>query len=340
MSKPSILITGGSGFLGRYLVQILRPEYDVFVISRSGNTEIEGDLCKWNAGVDLNKLKYKNFKAMIHLAGLYDLRASDLQCFQNNIMGTQIALKLAEDLSISLFFNASSIAAAINVPSPQVGPYDLNFHKAFPDPYAMSKACVEQALKLRERSNSISIINLRLGVLVGDTFGSKILRIDGPYHLPSVLIKLKVYLEKFLMPLPLPGAQTQKIPLVPVNSAAEAIANLLKWALSNAECKAYKSFHLTPNKPLPLKEFYECTLKYLQIKNKGVVLVDNYFTSSLNQLAHHILKFPEAELNYLNQFPLYDSGDTESILGKDWCPEFCQYEKSFWSGYEKILANC
>jgi hypothetical protein len=52
-----------------------------------------------------------------------------------------------------------------------------------------------------------------------------------------------------------------------------------------------------------------------------------------------IVGFPEEQLRYVLKLPLYDSSETQKVLGADWCPEFPQYEKAFWSGYEKYISN-
>nr|BFD68290.1 hypothetical protein HAGR004_33120 [Bdellovibrio sp. HAGR004] len=45
MTKPRILVTGGTGFLGKRVLPLLREKFEVDVLSRSGKTEVQGDLC-------------------------------------------------------------------------------------------------------------------------------------------------------------------------------------------------------------------------------------------------------------------------------------------------------
>lgn len=340
-NSKKIIVTGGTGFLGQHLIPLLKKHHDVFVISRSGKTEIFGDLTKWDGHIQYDILSHIQFDAMIHLGGRYDLRATEVECGQSNIMGTSTALKICEKLKIPLFMNASSVAAAINTNRKKVFPEDLNFQNEFPDFYSHSKAHVEQMLKNWMGNSIQKIINLRLGVLIGDSETGSILRIDGPYHMPMLLEPLKKQIELFPTPLLLPGHEQTRLPLVPVDKAATAIQQLLEKALNtNTFSSGFTSLHLTPKKGIKVADLYRKTFDYLNINHKGIILVDSIPAFILGPLSEIIFQFPREELNYLLKFPIYDSSATQEILGEDWCPEFNEYESLFWRGYEKIMENC
>ncbi len=336
--KLKILVTGGTGFLGSYVVPLLRDVYEVSVLSRSNKTEVRGDLCQWNAGLDLEKLRTEKFDIFLHMAGLYDLTAAHVDCFQHNISAVGTALKVAAALEIPVFINTSSVAAAINAVLPTVKPYDLNFARPFPDPYAESKALGEQVIQNWPAPFRLKL-NLRLGVLVGDTAGGKIARVDGPYHAPFAFERLRNFIEKFPTALLLPGSDKQHLPLVPVNHAAQAILRFCQWSTKKENDTVYKSFHLTPHEGLGVRELYLSTLKQLYIRNKGIKLVHQIPTYLIKQISQRAFRFPKEELSYLLHFPQYDSVETKEILGRQWCPEFREYEKAFWSGYEKYISN-
>lgn len=338
MTRPRLLVTGGTGFLGKQVIPLLREYFEVDVISRSGTTEVQGDLCHWNAGLDLEKLKKKKYALFLHMAGLYDLSAAHVDCFQHNISSMGIALKVAEALEIPYFVNTSTVAAAINSNLRLVKPNDLNFQKPFPDAYSESKALGERLLQNWPMVNTKGRINLRLGVLVGDTRKGNVDRIDGPYHAAEAFKKIRSILESIPSTLVLPGSEKTRLPIVPVDAAAKAIVKFCQWTLENKP-QEYQSYHVTPREGLSVRALYTSTLKALLIPNNNIKLIDNVSDTVIMKVSKYVAKFPEEQLHYLLHFPIYDSRSTREILGENWCPEFSEYEQSFWSGYEAFVSN-
>lgn len=338
MTKPRILVTGGTGFLGKRVIPLLREKFVVDVLSRSGRTEVQGDLTHWNAGLDLENMKDHKYDLFLHMAGLYDLTASQVDCNQHNISSMGIALKVCEALNIPFFVNTSTVAAGINSTLPVVKPMDLNFTKAFPDAYAESKAHGERVLQNWPVKNILGRINLRLGVLVGDSLTGAIERIDGPYHAPEAFNKIRTLVEAFPTALPLPGSERTRLPLVPVDTAAEAVLKFCEWTLLTRPL-GFHGFHVTPTQGLSIRDLYLSALKSQAIPHKGVVLVDHLPEALMLKLSSFLAKFPEQELYYLMNFPIYDTNRTREVLGESWCPEFSQYEQKFWSGYEAFISN-
>lgn len=337
MSRPRVLITGGTGFLGKHTVQILEKNFEVFRISRSGRTEVQGDLARWNGGLNIEELKAKKIDLFLHMAGLYDLRKSHAECFLNNIVGTNNALKICDLLEIPLFVNTSSVAAGINIPNRTIKATDLNLTRPFPDPYSESKALAEKII-INWWGPVSTRINLRLGVLVGDTDDGEILRIDGPYHIPQVFKQLHMFFKKWPGAIPLPGASDQRIPLVPVNEMARAIAKFCAYALENRP-QGYKSFYLTPSEGTSIETLYQSTFRFLYQKEKSTKLIRNIPETVIKKLSEMMLRLPEEELNYLFKFQKFDTSETRQILGDNWCSEFESFEPSFWRGYEKFVSH-
>lgn len=338
MTKPRILVTGGTGFLGKRVIPLLREKFEVDVLSRSAKTEVQGDLTHWNAGLDFNSLKDKNYQMFVHMAGLYDLTASYVDCFQHNIASMGTALKVADALGIPFFLNTSTVAAGVNSSLTSVKPNDRNFSKPFPDPYSESKALGEQLLNNWAAKSIQGRINLRLGVLVGDTKQGTIERVDGPYHAPEAFKKIRRLLESIPTSLVLPGKEQTRLPIVPVDKAAEGIVKFCEWTLLTKP-QGYQSYHLTPTYGLSVRDFYISALKYQAIPHNGIVLIDQINEALILKASNLVAKFPEEELYYLMNFPVYETTETRKVLGENWCPEFKEYESTFWSGYEAFVSH-
>lgn len=337
MNKPRVLLSGGTGFLGKQILPLLNQWAEVDIISRSGKTSVKGDLSLWDGGMDLELLTEKKYAAFIHLAGLYDLTAERDAVLLNNVVATSNALAVAQKAEIPIFVNASSIASATNILKPSVSPYDLSFTTKFPDYYAESKALGEQLL-INWSDGVPSRLNLRFGILIGDSIEGKIERIDGPYHTPQVMKKIGDMLNSWGKMMIFPGNEKVHLPLVPVNQAAAAANNLIKWMFEK-QMEGYKSFHLSPQEGLSVRGLYSSTLKHLNLSN-SFLLTHHLPETLITKIGHQFLGFPEEQVRYALDLPNYDSTDTRLILGDQWCSEFSEYETIFWSGYEKFISNC
>ncbi len=126
-------ITGGTGFIGRYLIErLLKRGGTVHVLVREGSrgrleemragwgedgervVPVIGDLGQPNLGLDgeqIAELKGK-IDAFYHLAAIYDMEADEETIRLGNIEGTINAVDLANAIEAGCFNHVSSIAAA------------------------------------------------------------------------------------------------------------------------------------------------------------------------------------------------------------------------------------
>ncbi len=337
--KKRFLITGGTGFLGKEVVSGLRKnsDFELDIISRGSKAELKGDLSKWNAGLDLQKLKSNKYDVFLHMAALYDLKATRVEIFNSNVAGTNTALKIAQELEIPIFINTSSIAAATNFTKKEVTAYEIDLSSPFPDPYAESKALNEEQIKNWNNSKQLKL-NLRLGILVGHSQTGRIERLDGPYAAAPVFQKLKNWITNWPFAVPLPGNADVRMPFVPIDSAAYAVTKMCEWSLAN-KSYGYKSFHIVPENGVSAIDFYQSALDHFQILDKKFNLVSKIPKPILGKISQLLFGFPEEQLKYLLSLPRFNSLETREILGPKWCPEFDSYKNVFWSGYEKYISN-
>ncbi len=350
-----ILVTGGTGFLGRSVVPRLRKNgHTIVALSREASCpgapsaakkkdleyfQIKGDLTLWDGGWDLaadsRLADLGPFDLVLHMAALYDLNAKETQLMKHNVLGTQVALTLAQKLGIETFVNISSVAVAVNARSRRVDPTELHFENPFPDAYALSKAIAEKMVA--EWPNPLRRLNLRLGVLVGDTVTGRIERIDGPYHCPEALRKFLDWLKQIPGPLPLPGKSDRRLPLVPIDQAANGVVRALEIFVCE-KTEGHKALHLIPKFGLSVQELYASSLRHFGI-NKRVILLENIPDELSREFANRVGNLPKKELNYILRLPRLDETETREWLGETWCSEFFEYEKQFWSGYEQFVSH-
>lgn len=150
-----ILITGGAGFIGSYVNQLLQQQnYSTIILDNLSKGSplavkkgvfIEGDICDI---LFLDKLfSQYQIQAVLHFAALTDVGESvknPYQYYQNNVVGTLNLLHTMQKHSVKNFI-FSSTAAIFGIP--QTIPVSET-HPCHPiNPYGHSKHFVEQILK-------------------------------------------------------------------------------------------------------------------------------------------------------------------------------------------------
>lgn len=155
MSKGTILVTGGAGFIGSVAnKKLAEAGYDTVVLDnlKHGDrravvrgTFIEGDI--ENEALLQKIFKEHPIKAVLHFAALIDVGESVLRpvmYFQNNVFGTLNLLKIMVGHGVKRFIFSSTAAVygiPVEVPVKETTPtHPIN-------PYGESKLKVEQILK-------------------------------------------------------------------------------------------------------------------------------------------------------------------------------------------------
>ena len=166
-----IIVTGGSGKLGRTVVRTLRDEgHEVVNLDRFGEREsvTRVDLTDYGqvidaiAGVDD---RHSGVDAIVHLAAIPAPGiASDVETFHNNITSTFNVLQAARRLSITRIVYASSetvLGLPFDVPPPYI-PVDEEYPARPESTYSLVKHLEEQlAIELVRWNPELSITALR-----------------------------------------------------------------------------------------------------------------------------------------------------------------------------------
>lgn len=176
--KPSILVTGASGFIGKHLIDAVKDRYEIIAMARRSSTEAGVPFhpnirwIQWNIANNFTFNEVMGYLIgrggadyVVHLAGYYDYEYDDNPEYERtNIRGTKNVLELARQLDVKHFIFASSLAAC-NFPAQgksinEESPPDANFT------YADSKRVGEELC--REYSSYFKCSVVRLAAVFSD----------------------------------------------------------------------------------------------------------------------------------------------------------------------------
>ena len=118
---PTIIVTGASGFIGRYFLEFIKEDYNVIAIARRSSTEagipfhphinwVQWDIANKRHFYEV--LGYVMGKGgadyLVHLAGYYDYEYDDNPEYKRtNITGTQNVMELAKKVNVKHYLFAS-----------------------------------------------------------------------------------------------------------------------------------------------------------------------------------------------------------------------------------------
>jgi nucleoside-diphosphate-sugar epimerase len=175
MTKPGLIITGATGFLGSRLIKELHPHYEIYALGRRTPQEagaLQGPDIHWFC-VDIGYFEplreaFYQIRQMggadllLHLAGYYDFTGEQHpEYLRTNVNGTRNVLELAVPLNLKRFFFTSSIAAC---PFPKPGEFITeDTPPTASPPYSQSKRKGEEML--REYQDHIPACIVRLAAV-------------------------------------------------------------------------------------------------------------------------------------------------------------------------------
>jgi len=240
-----IFITGGTGYLGRYMVKELSTQVDsVYLLvqrkylkraqkdfsSFKNVIPLAGDIKSpqiFDSPEDGEKLRDK-IDLIVHGAGCSEHDADYFTCFFKNVVGTQNVLQFAKTVSNLKLVHYVSTLAVNGDYKGKLAEEGLNHGQKFSNHFAKSKFDAE--LIFREFDlGSVKKRIYRLGALVGDNFEGELPRSRGPYPFFERLINLrpKRFLLETLKYLPMPFEKKSIIPLIPVRDASKILSSYI-----------------------------------------------------------------------------------------------------------------
>jgi len=360
----SYFLTGGTGFIGRFLVEKLLARGDTIyllvqekslgryeqLLERVGASNEEvvaiiGSLTEPGLGIsdqDMKTLKNK-VTHFYHLAAIYDLYASAEIQESVNVEGTRNAVQAAEAMGAKCFHQVSSIAAA--------GLYKGTFRE---DMFEEAEKLNNPYLKTKHESEKVVREECKIpwrvyrpGMVVGHSKTGEIDKIDGPYYFFKMLQKVRSALPQWM---PTIGIEGGRLNIVPVDFIVNAIDHI-----SHVEGEDNGCFHLTDPDPYKVGEvlniFAEAghaptmTMRIdsrmfgfvpPMIRNgiKNLPPVKRITSALLNDFG-----IPDSAMEFINYPTRFDSRETERVLSGSGIevPRLSDYAPAIWDYWERNL---
>ena len=354
------LVTGGTGFIGRHLLQrFARREGTTFVLVRPGSRErleafvesigareslkaVTGDITAPGLGIDASLLHDLRHADVFHLAAVYDLEAAAEENERANVEGTRRVVELAAKVGGRLH-HMSSIAVAGSHWKGKFTEEMFDEGQNLDHPYFKTKYEAEAIV----RSAGVAFRIYRPGLVIGSSETGEADRIDGPYYAFKLIQRLRNAIPPWV---PLVGIEGGEINVVPVDYVARAMD-----AIGHMEGLDGRTFHLTDPAARNLGEVTNefCRAAHapqftLRVDSRAGAMLPKDMRAMVGHwdvaqtLKRRLLegvRIPEAALSYVSNRARFTCVTTQEVLRGTGvaCPPLHTYAWKVWDHWERHL---
>ncbi|MDP2908349.1 MAG: SDR family oxidoreductase [Nanoarchaeota archaeon] len=334
----SILVTGGTGFIGGNLVEKLledennkisiltEPSYvgafkQMFFKHKKRYAGIEnrlnmliGDITK--KGLGLNKIP--EFDDVYHLAAIYLLEVKKSIAEKVNVEGTKNVVDLVKKIKGLKAFNYVSTCYVSGDRKGRVYEDELDKGQKFNNHYEETKFKAE--IIVREDMKQLPTRIFRPAITVGSSKTGETISFNGLYFAFEALNRTLLSYPSLLA---LPGKGNSKVNFVPVDYLIEAMA-----AIAVKEETIGKTFQIADPNPLTANEIIDISCKEFKVK-KPIIGHMPYFLAktSFDLGLGKILRIQKELIPYMDAKTEYDTTNTNKALEGTGvrCPRLDEY---------------
>lgn len=356
------VVTGATGFIGKFLIeQLLQDEgVTVHALVRDGSEakfealksrfaslpgklqRLAGDVTQADvvSAASLKKL-VGNVQHVFHLAAVYDMGMSDDTANRINIEGTRNVLAFVKALGGEVrLHHVSSIAVAGASFSGRFTEKMFDEGQNVDHPYYRSKFESEAIVR---NECAVPYRIYRPGIVVGHSETGEMDKIDGPYYFFKSVQKISFGLPKWI---PLIGIEGGRVPIVPVDYVAKALKVIGLAKAGDGQC-----FHLVQSDAPTVGDLLQTLLKAahgpeittkLDIPSGLLKLADEAtkrVPGNIEKMLSKALGAPLSTISYVRNEAVFDDQQTRKALRGSGvsCPDFRDYAQALWEFWELFL---
>lgn len=254
----NVLVTGGGGFLGTYIVKaLLARDHKVTSMSRQSYIHLD-ELGVKTLQVDISDLSQlsevdlNEFDAIIHTAAFAGVWGDKDKFYKINYEGSKNIFDLALKYKIKYFIYTSSPSVVFGEDDIENGDETIEYPNKFFTDYAKTKAMAEQYI-LNKNNNEIQCISIRPHLIWGP---------GDPHLIPRIIQKARRGKLKQV------GTGENLVDIIYVENAALAHVNALEAMVKNPELKK-EAYFVGQETPVNLWEFINQILQINKIEAVG-----------------------------------------------------------------------
>lgn len=357
-------LTGGTGFIGRFLVEkLLARGGTVYVLVREQSQDkltqlrerwgadesrvkaVIGDLTSPDLGIDAKTMKSLkgNIDHFFHLAAVYDMGADEKAQQATNIEGTLNAVGAAAALEAGCFHHVSSIAAA--------GMFKGTFREdmfeeaeKLDHPYLLTK---HESEKVVRQSCKVPFRIYRPGMVIGHSKTGEMDKVDGPYYFFKMIQKIRHALPQWM---PTIGIEGGRLNIVPVDFVVNAMDHIAHLEGEDGNC-----FHLVDSDPYKVGEILNIFSEAghaprmaMRVDSRMFGFIPPFIRQSLKNLPPvkrlttavlDDMGIPPSVLSFINYPTRFDARETERVLKGTGIevPRLDSYSAVIWDYWERNL---